>query len=65
MSEQKPTCVKCERSNDQVPLIPINYQDEQYWICPQHLPLAIHKPQALVGKLPGAENLAAGEHGHH
>jgi hypothetical protein len=62
MSEQKPSCVHCERSDEQVPLIPLTYKSEQYWICPQHLPMAIHKPQALVGKLPGAENLSAGEH---
>lgn len=64
MSESNPKCVFCERSNQEVPLIPMDYKDEQYWICPSHLPLAIHKPQALVGKLPGAENLSAGEHHH-
>lgn len=65
MSNQKPSCVYCERSNEQVPLIPLNFQDKEYWICPQHLPMAIHKPQMLEGKLPGVENLTAGGHDHH
>jgi hypothetical protein len=33
-----------------------------YHICPQHLPVLIHNPQMLVGKLPGAEGLTPAEH---
>lgn len=65
MSEQKPQCIHCERSSDEVPLIPMKYQEEHYWICPQHLPIVIHKPQILAGKLPGVENLKAEGHDHH
>jgi hypothetical protein len=32
------------------------------WICPQHLPLLIHNPQQLAGKLAGAENLKPADH---
>ncbi|MBG7609951.1 MAG: hypothetical protein IZT55_03705 [Anaerolineae bacterium] len=56
--ESQPQCVHCQRSSDQVPLIALRYQDEDTWICPQHLPILIHKPHQLVGKLPGAENLS-------
>ncbi len=56
-------CLYCLRSSDQVPLITLNYQDTQAWICPQHLPILIHKPAQLVEKLPGAANLAPPE-GH-
>jgi len=59
------SCVHCERKSDQVPLIQINFQDKHYWICPQHLPVLIHKPQMLVGKLPGVENLKGEGHDHH
>ena len=57
MSENKPFCIHCQRNVDEVPLLPVKYQDTESWICPQHLPILIHKPEQLVGKLPGAENL--------
>jgi hypothetical protein len=41
-----------------VPLINFSYQGKELWICPQHLPILIHEPQKLAGKLPGAENLS-------
>ena len=55
-------CLVCERTEQQVPLIQLQYQDNAYWICPQHLPVLIHSPEQLAGKLPGAENLAPHEH---
>ena len=66
MTESSPKCVYCERSSDQIPLLALRYQGTQAWICPQHLPVLIHNPERLVGKLPGAENLnPSGEHHHH
>jgi hypothetical protein len=44
----------CERSTDQVPLLEMKYRDAEVWICPQHLPILIHKPADLETKLPGA-----------
>lgn len=55
-------CVVCERDDREVPLIQLQYSGKIYWICPQHFPLLIHKPEQLVGKLPGAEQLAAHPH---
>lgn len=57
MSTVKPFCIHCERDNTQVPLIALDYQDKQAWICPKHMPVLIHKPHQLVGKLDGAEKL--------
>ena len=48
-------CVSCGKSPQEVPLISFEFQDRKFWICPQHLPILIHDPQALAGKLPGAE----------
>ena len=64
MSENQARCAHCERSSDEVPLVALRYQDVEAWICPQHLPILIHKPQQLIGKLPGAENLSGEGHGH-
>lgn len=55
-------CLVCEQSSQEIPLLAIEYQDKQYWICPQHLPVLIHNPQELVGRLPGAEKLHGHEH---
>ncbi len=57
-----PTCVFCGRSDAEVPLVSLRSQGNEAWICPQHLPILIHKPQMLAGKMPGAENLQGHEH---
>ena len=56
-------CIVCDRSAQQAPLLAVQYRDETYWICPQHLPILIHNPEQLAEKLPGLENLV-GPQGH-
>ena len=58
-----PQCLVCDRDEQQVPLIRLQYRGNGYWICPQHFPILIHNPDQLIGKLPGAENLAGHDHG--
>ena len=55
-------CLQCQRDANQTPLVQLAYRGGALWICPQHLPVLIHEPQALIGKLPGAENLTPAEH---
>ena len=62
MPDQPPVCVFCGLNSNVVPLINFNYQGNDYWICPQHLPILIHEPGKLVGKLPGAEKLKGPGH---
>jgi hypothetical protein len=52
VNEEK--CLHCERDSSQVPLLALRYRGQDLWICPQHLPILIHKPQQLADKLPGA-----------
>ncbi len=59
-----PVCLYCERTSDQVPLLLMRYQDKDTWICPQHLPILIHKPENLAGKLPGADGFGRPAEGH-
>ena len=59
MSEQK-ACLVCSRTEQEIPLVQLDFKGSNFWICPQHIPVLIHDPQALVGKLPGAENMEAG-----
>ncbi|RME08415.1 MAG: hypothetical protein D6803_01310 [Anaerolineae bacterium] len=59
MQSQQCQCVYCQRSDEEVPLVALRVRGEQAWICPEHLPILIHKPHLLAGKLPGAENVAS------
>ncbi len=62
MSENQPTCLVCERTSAEVPLLSVTYQGQTYWVCPSDLPVLIHQPGRLIGKLPGAEKLRPHEH---
>jgi hypothetical protein len=53
----KNTCIHCDRDDTQVPLLDFSYKDKQFSICSEHLPVLLHRPQELTGKLPDAENL--------
>jgi hypothetical protein len=59
MTDHLPVCLYCKQNSDEVPLLRLEYKGVDAWICPQHLPLLIHKPTQLVGILPGAEHLSA------
>ena len=61
MPEDQPACVYCRRTADEVPLIILRYREAETWICPQHLPILIHKPAKLADKLPGVEFLGEPE----
>ncbi len=60
----KNRCISCERTSDDVPLIPLEYRNATFYICPQHLPILIHSPAKLAGKLPDAEYLRPSEMDH-
>jgi hypothetical protein len=62
VSEQAHVCLACQTDSNGVPLIALEYRGSRYWICPQHMPLLIHDPGRLVGKLPGAETMRPAEH---
>jgi hypothetical protein len=57
------SCVYCNRTSEQIPLLLVRSQGQDYWICPQHLPVLIHKPEQLANLLPGAGQLGTPE-GH-
>lgn len=56
------TCIACGRGSDVVPLISFEFRGRLMRICPQHLPVLIHDPAQLVGRLAGAETLTPAEH---
>jgi hypothetical protein len=60
--ESQNTCLACGRDAEMTPLIMLEYRGSKLWICPQHLPILIHDPTKLIGKLPGAEALKPSEY---
>lgn len=56
------TCLLCDRDSDATPLLTLDYRGSTFRICPQHLPVLIHDPAQLVGRLPGAESLEPADH---
>lgn len=65
MPDNQPTCLYCQRSDERVPLLQVAFRGTQYWICPQHLPIMIHKPEQLADRLPGIEIIPDEGHSHH
>ena len=55
-------CLVCERTKEEIPLVTLEYRDTNLYICPEHLPVLIHHPDQLIGKLPGAEKLHPHSH---
>jgi recombinational DNA repair protein (RecF pathway) len=57
-------CIHCQKSEEQVPLLQMRYRGSEICICPQCLPVLIHKPEKLAGELPGLEISIPVEHEH-
>lgn len=59
MSSNK-ECLVCKTPSTETPVTKFYYQETEFYICPQHMPVIIHNPKELIGLLPGAENLKEG-----
>ncbi len=55
-------CLNCNRPETIVPLVALRHDGREAWICSQCLPILIHHPQRLTGKLRGAETLTPAPH---
>lgn len=53
-------CLVCKKSSVETPVTKFYYQKSEFYICPQHIPVLIHKPQELVDLLDGADKLQGG-----
>ncbi len=53
-------CLVCKKSSSETPVTKFYYQESEFYICPQHIPVLIHNPQVLVGLLDGADKLKGG-----
>jgi hypothetical protein len=57
-------CLNCNRAETEIPLVSLRYAGNEAWICSQCLPVLIHHPEQLVGKLAGADQFGPTPHGH-
>ena len=64
MSNEPKQCLNCGRNELAVPLITLQFMNSTLWVCPQCMPVLIHSPQKLAGKLPGAEAMDGADHHH-
>lgn len=62
MADQTKRCILCERNSNKVPLVSFEYQGRNLQICSQHLPILIHNPAELAGRLPDADKLSPSDH---
>jgi hypothetical protein len=46
------TCLNCGTSEQDRPLVTLKFQEKEIYICPQCLPILIHKPYELADKIP-------------
>jgi len=62
MTDTTATCIVCQQSDDDVPIVAFRFRGADLWICSQHIPVLIHSPQKLAQVLPGAAGLDAADH---
>jgi hypothetical protein len=58
------SCLNCNRTDEQIPLIALTFQGRTLHICPQCLPNLIHKPALLAEKIPGIDITPGAGHDH-
>lgn len=57
-------CLNCNTSENEVPLVNLSFVGKSTYICSSCLPVLIHQPQQLMGKLEGAEKISPAKHDH-
>ena len=60
--QPEPRCLACDRDSTATPLIALEYRGGRHWICTQHMPVLIHDPAKLDGRLEGATELRPSDH---
>lgn len=57
-------CVHCDRSEEEIPILRFRFMGEERSICSSCLPILLHRPGRLVGRLEGAEKILPAAHSH-
>ncbi len=56
------TCLNCQKSEQEIPLVTLQYQGKEAYICSECFPTLIHSPAKLAGKIKGAEKIQPAKH---
>ena len=62
MTDVMLVCLNCQRPESLAPLVSLRYQGNSAWICSNCLPVLIHHPERLTGKLANAESMEPADH---
>ena len=58
-------CFNCNKTETETPQLHVRYCYEELWICSHCLPVLIHAPQKLIGKIQNADRIPpAATHKH-
>jgi len=57
--EAKKECIICKKGEAEIPVTRFEYKGQEFWICPQHIPVLIHDPHQMANLLPGADQFEA------
>jgi hypothetical protein len=57
-------CLNCGRSENEMPLVSLLYKGEKVYLCSGCLPILLHSPAKLSGKLTDAEKIRPANHDH-
>ena len=58
------TCLLCEKSSDEIPVIAFKYKGQGYHVCTAHLPALLHEPEKFADKIADAGKDWTAEHHH-
>ncbi len=57
-------CLNCQKTEEAIPLVTLQFQGHEVYICSQCFPTLIHSPAKLAGKIKGAERITPAKHDH-
>jgi len=58
------TCLNCHKSEQEIPLVTLQYLSQPVYICSQCFPTLIHSPAKLAGKIKDADKIQPAGHDH-
>ena len=56
------TCLNCQKTEQEIPLVTLQYQGQPAYICSQCFPILIHTPANLTGKIKNADKIQPAQH---
>ncbi len=57
-------CLNFEKTDQEAPILEVRFKEKDVRICTSCLPVLIHRPQQLAGRLAGIERVEPADHSH-